>query len=306
MRIFVTGATGVVGIRAVPQLVAAGHPVTAVGRNLEMRAQLLRAGASAISVDLFDPDQVRSALTGHDVIVNLATHIPPTSRIFLPGAWRENDRIRREASKVLVDAALQQGVQRFIQESFAPIYEDAGDRWIDESSPVRPVRYNRSILDAEAAVQRFVQQGGAGVVLRFAGFYGPDAEQVHDMVRFIRRGWAPMPGRPEGFLSWVSHDDAATAVVAALRAALGTYNVVDDEPLRRGEFFTSLAEMLRARPPRFLPPWTSRLFGSLGELLARSLRISNRKLREEAGWKPTYPSARDGWRAVLSESPKAA
>jgi nucleoside-diphosphate-sugar epimerase len=306
VRILVTGATGVVGIRAVPQLIKLGHAVTALGRTPEKRAQLQKLGASAADVDLFDPDQVKAALAGHDVVVNLATHIPPASKVLLPGAWRENDRIRRVASAVLVKAAWEQGVRTFIQESFAPIYEDAGDRWIDEGFPSQPVRYNRSVLDAEAAARRFTEAGRTGVVLRFAAFYGPDAEQVPTMLQLIQKGWAPLPGRPDAYLSFVSHDDAAAAVVAALGVEAGTYNVVEDQPLRRQELFNYLAELLHVRAPKFFPAWTSHLFGSLGEMLARSLRISNRKFRSKTGWTPLHPSARDGWREIVPEFSKAA
>src|SRR5205814_9657269 len=83
-RVFVSGATGVIGSRVVPQLIAAGHRVTAVARSPEKRAALERAGAWAIDVDLFDPIAVRRAVAGHDVVINLATHIAPSSRAFLP------------------------------------------------------------------------------------------------------------------------------------------------------------------------------------------------------------------------------
>jgi nucleoside-diphosphate-sugar epimerase len=241
-------------------------------------------------------------VAGHDVIINLATHIPSsTFRLLLPGAWRENDRVRRDASALLVEAASSEGAGRFIQESFAPIYVDRGEAWIDEHWPVRPVRYNRTVVNAEQSAARFTEKGGKGIVLRFAGFYGPDAFQVLDMIRLIRRGWAPIPGSPDAFLSSVSHDDAATAVVAALKLSAGIYNVADDEPVRRREFLDSLAECLGAPPPKFPPRWLASLAGSLGELMSRSLRMSNRKLRADSGWAPKYPSVREGWRAVVKE-----
>ena len=112
-------------------------------------------------------------------------------------------------------------MRRFIQESFAPIYAGQGDRWIDERDPVRPARYNRSVLDAEAAVQRFTDRGGIGVVLRFAAFYGPDAAQLTDMIGFVRHGWLPLLGPARSFFPSISHDDAATAVVAALAVPAG-------------------------------------------------------------------------------------
>ncbi|HEX5438281.1 MAG TPA: NAD-dependent epimerase/dehydratase family protein [Gemmatimonadaceae bacterium] len=299
MRILMTGATGVVGRRAAPMLVRAGHDVTAVGRNPARRAALERAGATVIALDLFDRAAVRAAVAGHDIVINLATHIPrSTVRMMLPGAFRENDRIRRDGSAILAAAATDAGVSRFIQESFAPSYADGGDRWLDETAPLRPVRYNRTVLDAEHSAERFGRGSGSAVVLRFAGFYGPDAFQLHDMVKLVRRGWAPLPGAPSAYSSWVSHDDAASAVITALAAPEGIYNVCDDEPLTRRAFSDALADALGVPHPRLLPAWTKWLMGSLGELMARSERMSNRKLRA-TGWAPRYPSVREGFREFL-------
>ena len=300
MRIFLTGATGVIGRRALPLLIGAGHSVTAVVRRPQSHAELVRAGATPIEVDLFAADAVRKAVAGHDAVVNLATHMPAGYRAFLPGAWAENDRIRRFASANLVDAAMATGATRFIQESFAPVYPDSGDQWIDERTPIAPVRYNRTVADAERSAERFSGSGGAGVVLRFAMFYGPDSWFTRDLIGYVRRGWAPIPGVADAYTSLVSHEDAAAAVVAALGVPPGIYNVVDDEPLRRREFFDSLAGVLGVAPPRLPPPWLKYLLGSLGEMLARSLRISNRKLRDACGWAPRYPSMREGWPAVVA------
>jgi nucleoside-diphosphate-sugar epimerase len=302
MKVFVTGATGVVGRRAVPLLVAAGHEVTAVARTPEKAAAMERAGARPVRVDLFDADGVRRAVAGHDAVVNLATHIPhSTTTMLLPWAWRENDRIRREASAVLVDAALAGGVSRFVQESFAPMYPDCGDEWIDEAVPPNPARYNQSTLDAERSAARFGHAGGTAVVLRYGGFYGPDAAHVPDLIRFTKRGMMALPGRPEAYFSSISHDDAASAAVAALGVEGGIYNVVDDEPLRRREFFDVVAAGLGVPPPRPMPGWMTRLMGSLGALLSRSLRISNRRFRESSGWAPRHRGLREGWPALLAE-----
>jgi nucleoside-diphosphate-sugar epimerase len=301
MRIFLTGATGVIGRRVLPLLTAAGHHVSAVVHRLRSRAAIERAGAVPVELDLFAEDAVRRAVAGHDAVINLATHLPRGFRMFLPGAWAENDRIRHLASANLVDAALERGVGRFIQESFAPIYADGGDTWIDEHAKIAPVRYNRSVADAEASARRFSDSGRAGVVLRFAAFYGPDSWFTRDLIGYVRHGWAPVPGAPDSYLSSVSHDDAAAAVVAALNASAGTYNVVDDAPMRRREFFDVAAAALRVPPPKLPPLWMKHVFGSLGEMMARSLRISNRKLREACAWAPKYPSMREGWPAVLAE-----
>jgi nucleoside-diphosphate-sugar epimerase len=302
MRIFVTGATGVIGRRVVPILVKANHRVTAIGRSASKRASLERQGAQVIEVDLFDVTALRHAFQGHDAVINLATHIPASSTsMLMPWSWRENDRLRREGSVALVTAATDAGVARFMQESFAPIYEDGGDEWIDEQWPGRPARYNRTVLDAERSAERFGAAGGVEVVLRFAAFYGSDSRVLHDMVRMIRKGRSPLPGAQSAFISSISHDDAASAVVAALNVPAGAYNVTDNEPLRRGEWVESLADALHIARPKPLPGWIVRLGGSTMELLARSQRISNAKLRAATSWAPRWASVREGWAAMAAE-----
>jgi nucleoside-diphosphate-sugar epimerase len=186
VRVFIIGATGVIGSRVVAALIARGDAVSTVSRSPENRKRLDEIGARAIDVNLQDS----------------------TAR-----------------------------VTRYVQESFAPVYPDCGDRWIDESVPIRPARYNRGVADAEAAALSFP----GGVVLRFGYFYGPDRDFTRDMIAMVRRGWSPLPGRPEAYTSPVSHDDAADAVVAALDVLAGIYNVVDDEPVTHRDFAGSLA-----------------------------------------------------------------
>jgi nucleoside-diphosphate-sugar epimerase len=221
-----TGATGVIGVRVVPQLIEAGHRVTATSRSSHNRESLKRAGATPVEVDLFDVTSLRKAMAGHDVVINLVTHIPSSAtKMMLRWSWRENDRIRRYASAAIATAAHESGLRRMIQESFAPVYPDCGDRWIDESVPLQPVSYNRSVLDSERSANRFTEQGGTGVVLRFGGLYGPDQTML-EMLNMMRKGISPLPGDPDAWFSSLSQDDAATAVVAALAVAAGPYNVI--------------------------------------------------------------------------------
>lgn len=301
MKIFLTGASGVIGRRVVPMLLKAGHQVTAMAHDADKRRALERLGAHGTQVTLFDRQGLARAITGHDTVINLATHMPASAlRMLLPGAWTENDRIRRDGSANLVDAALAHGVQRFVQESFAPVYPGRAEAWIEESVPLQPVRYNRSVVDAEHSAERFNDAGRSGIVLRFAAFYGADSRFLADMIALVRRGIAPLPGKPGAFISSVSHDDAAAAVVAALELPPGTYNVSDDEPVTHRQYFDSLAAALELSSPRLPPAWATPLFGSAGSMLARSQRISNRKLKETCGFRPQFPSVREGFRALAA------
>ena len=300
-RVFITGATGVIGARAVPLLVARGHEVVAVGRTSEKRAQLQTMGARAIALDIFDVAAAARALEGVTTVINLATHMPPSSfRMMLPWEWRENDLIRREGSAALVEAALASGVTRFIEESFAPAYEDGGDRWIEESWPLRPAPYNRTILDAERSAAHFADKGGVGIIARFAALYGPD-NMLREWIVLVKRGYAPLPGPPSAYWSSLAHEDAASAVAAMLEVASGAYSVCDDYPLTRAEYHHALASAIHANDPKPLPKLFTTLGGKSVELLSRSQRISNAKLRAATGWTPRSPSATDGIPAAVRE-----
>ena len=298
MKIFVAGATGVLGKRAVRELVAAGHEVSAVARNEEKAALLRSLGATPAQVDIFDPSAVKDAVAGHDVVCNLATHIPPTTKMAFPGAWEENNRIRSEGSRNLVDAALAAGAKRYIQEAVCFLYGEHGDEWIDEDTPLDVPKLGRSMLEAEANARRFTDAGGVGVVLRFGGFYGPDAGQAQDFVRMARNHVAPMAGSKNGYMPMIHLDDTGTAVVAALKAPAGTYNVTD-ETITRGEQMDALARAVGVDHLVAAPEALTKV-GPLS-YIARSQRVSNKRFKDVTGWQPRYPTVREGWPAVVAE-----
>lgn len=301
MRIFVAGSTGVVGRRLIPLLVEAGAEVTGVARSREKEKQLERQGATPARVSLFDPAAVEAAVRGHDIVINIATKIPSGMRLFAPGSFNENIRIRTEASQNLALAAITARARRFIQESFAPAYPDRDDSWIDEEVPIEPAKYISSVMNAESAAAEFTRSGGAGVVLRFSMFYGPDSSLTLDMLRAMRNGFAPTFGGGRAYMSSIYTDDAASAVFAALSVPAGVYNVTDDVPMRRREAFDLLAKAMGVRSPRIMPRWVSRTFGSVGDTLGRSHRISNARFRNASGWAPKVPSLREGWPRLMSE-----
>lgn len=305
MKIFVAGATGVVGSRVIPILVDAGAEVTAVARSRAKAAQLESQGATPVTVDLFDPAAVEEAVAGHHTVINLTTSIPSGTRLLLPGAFKVNARIRTEASQNLASAAIAARARRFVQESFALAYPDGGDEWIDESVPMAPASHLESVNDAESAAEEFTRSGGAGVVLRFSMFYGPDSSLTQDLVKAVSKGVAPVLGGRRGYMSSLWTDDAASAVFAALKVPAGYYNVTDNEPLRRGEALELLAAALGARTPRMAPRWLSRVTGSVGDTLGRSLRLSNARFRQASGWAPKVPSVREGWKQLVGEMKSA-
>jgi nucleoside-diphosphate-sugar epimerase len=199
VRVFVTGGSGVLGRRSIALLRAAGNEITAAGRD---------------ELDLFDADAVRRALNESECLFHLATRIPPREERAEPEAWRENDRLRREATPILVDAAETGGVERFILPSIAFVYPSSGP--VDESTPLADdmLETARSAVDAERAVARFAENGRTGVVLRLGLLYGPGTGSDTPAERYASFG------------ATLHIDDAGRALAAALEAPSGVYNVV--------------------------------------------------------------------------------
>lgn len=300
MKVFVTGATGVLGRPVVRRLVAAGHTVRGLSRSPENGALLRRLGAEPIDADLFDLVSLQMALRDTDAVLHLATKIPPSTRAWRLSAWAENDRIRRKGTRALVTAALASPtVKTFVYPSFAPVYPESGDTWIDaENTPAAPNAVTQSTLDAEAEVARFAASGAnrRGLSLRMGAFYSPDAPTTQDQLRIARMGISPVPGRPDGYMPLIWVDDAASALVAALeQGASGIYDIVDDNPLPRAEITAAFAAVVGRRRLRALPAWVMHLVGGPGmETLSRSQRVSNSRFKAATGWEPNVRDARVG------------
>src|SRR5579864_1525499 len=195
MEIFVTGATRVLGRPVVQALVDAGRRVRALSRSEENAAALRELGVDPAPASLFEVESLKPALTGSDAILHLATRIPPTMKMGRLSAWQENDRLRREGTRNLVEAALAGGsVHTFIYPSFAFVYPDSGDRWIDaDTTPVQPAATLHSTLDAEVAVASFAGNERRGISLRLGAFYGPESPATWEFLSSARRGDRRLP-----------------------------------------------------------------------------------------------------------------
>ncbi|MBS0292067.1 MAG: NAD(P)-dependent oxidoreductase [Proteobacteria bacterium] len=299
MNVFVLGGTGAIGRHAVRALIADGHVVTALAHSARGAAWLDQQGVKVISVSIFDRARLSEGFAGQDAVINLATALPATARFWRMTAWAENIRIRTEGSATVVDAALDAGVPRLIQESVSMIYRDRGSQWIDESWTTDEYPMARSNLAAEGSADRFNRLGGAGVVMRFGWFYGPGARHSEEFLGLARRyGVCVMMGESETYVSSLHVADGGRAVAAALRADPGIYNVVDDEPLTKREFADALAHAAARRIFIRAPGRLARLFGDGTTSLTRSLRVSNVAFKLATGWSPSYRSARDGMIAM--------
>jgi nucleoside-diphosphate-sugar epimerase len=295
VKVFVLGGTGAIGRPAVTALVQAGHQVGALARSPQRAGELRERGVTPVLVSMFDTKALAAAIDGHDAVVNLASSLPSSSQFIRLRAWRENQRIRTEGSASVVDAALQAGVPRLLQESVVMLYADQGDRWIDEDAPVD--RYPIAVGNhaAEASAARFTAAGGTGVVLRFGLFYGPGAKHSEEFLAMARRHVVPLFGPKDNYLSSIHVEDGGRAVTAALGAPAGIYNVVDDEPLTKRAYADALAAAAGRRAWVRGPGRAALLLGHRTTSLTRSIRASNTRFKTATGWSPEYPSAREGW-----------
>jgi nucleoside-diphosphate-sugar epimerase len=304
MKVFLTGATGVIGRATVAGLVAAGHDVRAVARSPEKADALRAAGVEPVAVDLFDADAVVAAVDGSEAVMHLATNVPPVEHARRKGAWDVHNRLRTEATRNLVAAARAAGATRFVKESVSFVYADGGDRWLTEESPLlEPLGMLAPTIEGEQEALAFAGDGRVATVLRFGLFYGDaDNRGTDDMLRFARWRVSVIAGRPGAYMSSIHAHDAASAAVAALGAPAGVFNVVDDEPLTRREHLDAFTAAFGTKRLHLVPEWLFKAIGGSGAaVLLASQRVSNRAFREATGWAPEYPSAREGWRQVAAE-----
>jgi len=202
MRVFVTGATGVIGPATVRGLVAAGHDVRAVARTDEKAALVKQLGAEAVAVDLFDPDAVRAAVAGSEGVLHLATNVPPTSQAARKSAWATHNALRTTATDHLVRAARDTDARAFVKESVTFVYPDRGADWIDEDVPPdESIGMLQPTLEGERIALGFAGDGRSAAVLRFALFYGPNTRHTDEALRMARRRLSTVAGKRNSYMS---------------------------------------------------------------------------------------------------------
>ena len=303
MKVAVTGATGVIGRSAVRALVAAGHDVVGLARTPEKAFALEASGARPVMADIFDHDGLTRMFDGSDVVCNFATHVPVGLSALWPGAWRENDRLRTEGVRRVVAAARAAGVRRLVQESVSFLYADNGDDWITEDSPLDINRATEPASVGESHVQQYQCGSRYGVVLRLGTIVGDDG-LTRWMLRSAAHGRPVGVGSPQSWAHLTHTDDLGPAVVAALSAPSGVYNV-GAEPVRRADMVLGYARAAGRDSGEFMGPLLRRLAGSRVEPLTRSLRVSSEHFVAQTGWTPRRAQFDASWFDVLDTESKA-
>jgi nucleoside-diphosphate-sugar epimerase len=310
MKVFVAGATGVLGRVLVPQLVAGGHEVVGLTRTPSKQDLLRGLGARPAVADALDPDAVARVVgeAEPEVIVHQLTALSRSIDMrHLERDFAETNRLRTEGTDHLLAAGRAAGVRRFVAQSFAgwpsartggPVKTEA-----DPLDPAPPAGL-RTMLEALRHLEDAVTAAGwtEGIVLRYGGFYGPGTsfgvKPEGEHVALIRKRKFPVVGNGAGMWSFIHIEDAATATVAAIEhGKRGIYNVVDDEPAPVSVWLPAAAGALGAKPPRRLPRWLGRIAaGEAATVMMTEVRgASNEKAKRELGWSPQYRSWREGF-----------
>ena len=306
MRVFIAGATGVIGRRLVGRLVDGGHEVVGLVRDDGGAALVEAAGGEARYGDVLDRDTLAPAMAGADAVVNAATSLPVKDK---PTAedWARNDRVRVEGTRNLL-AAADGGVERFLFPSIVWVARQPDGSRFDERADRHPDRATKSAADVEDLLRGAASERGFDVtILRLGFLYAPDAGHTRQMGEQLLSGDLPVVGggplgRRDAELSLLHADDAARAFVEAMEAdATGLYHVVDDRPVTVADLFSAFAAELDAPEPRRVPGWLARFFvgREQANVLTRAFPTDADRFRRDVGWEPTFPTYREGLEQVV-------
>lgn len=293
MRVFVAGGSGAIGVPLVRQLVAAGHQVTALTRSPANVPKLRALGATPAVADALDAEALRRV-----VVDARPTHVVHELTAIPKGGVRKardldaTNRLRIEGTRNLIDAAVAAGAKRIVVGSFATFRGNPADAPPEVRAAAEAVRSMESqTLEANRAGRI------EGVVLRYGLFYGMETGSMQQMMAMAKRRMLPTIRGDRGLISPIHVDDAASATIAALeRAPAGAvYDIVDDRPVSFSEIVQTLAEATGAPRPFAIPEWLLRLvMPYMAHVVAVRLPLSNEKARAELGWRPAYPTIREG------------
>ncbi len=313
MRIFLAGATGVIGKRLVPMLISGGHHVIAATRTPDKVTGLRALGAEPVVVDALDRAVVMKAIASArpDVIVHQMTALARMGNLKnLDKEFALTNKLRTEGTEYLLAAAREVGVRKFVAQSYTgwPNIREGGrikteDDPLDPSPPQAMRRTLAAIGQLEAIVARAT--GLSGIVLRYGSFYGPGTAIALDgvIVEMVRQRKFPIVGGGGGVWSFVHIDDAASATRLAIeQGPAGIFNIVDDEPAEVAVWLPELARAVGGKPPYHLPTWLGRvMIGESGVSMMTQVRgSSNAKAKQMLGWRLRFPTWREGFRQGLN------
>jgi nucleoside-diphosphate-sugar epimerase len=288
VKVLVTGASGFLGHAVCAELRERVHEVSALVR----RPGSEPPGTTPVAGDLVDADALGRVVEGvrPDCVIHLAAEI---------ASQRDERRIHEvnvEGTGRLLHACTATDGPRFVFTSTVVTGDARGAELDEESTLPVETAYGRSKQEGERLVR---ESGLSSVILRPSHVYGPGGWYEEEFVKRLRQpGRFAVIGSGENWWDVVRVEDVASAAVDAAESAPpgATYHVVDDEPIRYYDFVALTAQALGVGPPRRVPAWLARLAAGADPVRAvvRSARSRNSRIKSELGWKPRWPTAREG------------
>jgi len=303
MRVFIAGASGVLGRRLVRQFVARGHAVIGQVRSAKAESAVREAGGEPRHADLFDAESLAKAAEGCDTVIHAVTAIP-TKQKPAPADWAMNDHIRRKGTRCLTEAAAKIGAKAYLQQSITWVARPKNESPFDENSPTVPEPAVQSAIDAEAIAREAESVEGFTVsILRCGYFYDSESAHIRMFADALRKRQLPVMGGGEALWAMIHTDDAASAYLAAAEKPVsGIWHVVDDELVEVRAFLNEFAVRLRAPAPRRVPIWLARWLAGeqVVDYFTKSTRTTNARFRSNFGWTPRYPTYREGLEQIIA------
>jgi nucleoside-diphosphate-sugar epimerase len=303
MKILLIGATGVLGrsfCKLAPQ--KDDIEITALVRTPESAEMLEPYGIEIIPGSILNPDSIRKALEGKDVVLNFASAIP---RKLKPSHhdWEMNDRIRTQGTLNLLEEL--KGVF-YCQAGVVFLYGDHRGEWIQEDSAVFPGRFARTSYEME---QMFLNTSNInGVSFRFSLMYHATAWHTQAMLKELSKRRFPIVGDGSYYWNMIHAEDAADAVwtILANKDQIQEREIVvvsDDVPVTCSEFLSYLSHLLGVEEPTRIPNKIAKLAlgNEIVETLTASFRCKTDKMKS-FGWRPVFPSFREGFQSLLQMS----
>jgi nucleoside-diphosphate-sugar epimerase len=303
MNVFVAGASGTIGVPLVRALVAEGHNVTAMTRTPSKQDMLRSLSAAAVVADAFDAARLRDVVVGARpaVVIHQLTALPKSGPKRVADLALTN-RLRDEGTRNLLAAAIAGGAKRFIGGSFALIgaanAQTAAVGGVEDAAA--------AVRSMESQIVEASRRGQIeGIVLRYGGFYGPGNPMTDDLLARIAKGRLFTIRNDRGLIPFIHLDDAVSATVAALDRGRpgGVYDIVDDQAVSFSDVVTAAASLMGVARPRALPLWVPRLLMPyFARFISARVPLSNAAARAELGWRPKYPTIRDGLARTLTKA----
>ena len=286
--LFITGATGLVGSHAVEEALRRGMHVKALVRDSSDTRWLDAQGVEKVAGDLEDAEALRRGVEGADWVFNCAAKV---------GDWGSLEEFRRlnvEALRLLLDAASDAKVGRFVHVSSLGVYEGRDHFGTDETTPPAAEAldgYTRSKVEAEALALRYIKERDLPLSVVRPGFiYGErDRTVLPKLVHSLRTGRFAYFGSGDQALNCIYVKNLVHAIflAAEVPGAVGeVFNVTDGPRVSKRQFIGRVAELAGLKPPRRkIPLWLAWTLAILMERRAKRKKSPTPPLVNKARYK---------------------